>query len=201
MLCRGPLLLYATLPVFRKHHDRRTSRWCKCRLICHGAYTEYKDLPENLLEAHEKIEVESHYSDSESTDLRRIGALKYLGFTRVTDSDMSCWRPYPSDMTIDEYRLWFRLFDDSTHDWIKDYNKLDELFKDVRPFPDWDSIPQGCPHRPDWVVCNWSKEEYVRAQAVAKLCKQPEATHPYLRFKSASSISSSLGFAGPPIPR
>ncbi|KAI0647201.1 hypothetical protein C8Q79DRAFT_958195 [Trametes meyenii] len=39
------------------------------------------------------------------------------------------------------------------------------------------------PHYPahtDWVVCNWNKFHYVRAQAIADLCERPNAIQPFL---------------------
>lgn len=136
--------------------------WWLERLICVGDYLDGDDLPPHILrgEEEEKTLTGNHIDDDE-----RHGSRLYDAFEcNVYDENAVMYN-------------WNRMYRDLAYMGLS--KKERRLMKDMmEPDFSWDGRPET-----EWILCNWSTAEYVRASAVAELtgvrCRGPW-TNPFL---------------------
>ncbi|TBU33356.1 hypothetical protein BD311DRAFT_848308 [Dichomitus squalens] len=143
--------------------DGCAAPWACCRVVCLGDYASYEDVPKSLYTAQERAEIEGK-RDSAGTDK---ADMSYGGIHQLKVEPHNLWRGahafYDPKRWPDEINEWYARFTKA------DRKRFDALMAVTYPTD-----------RKDWVLCNLSKKEYVRASEIAKLAKRPNDAQPFL---------------------
>ncbi|KAI0362271.1 hypothetical protein OH77DRAFT_1416497, partial [Trametes cingulata] len=150
-------------------------RWGGSRIICIGEGATLDRLPPRLLRESERERLRCKRRRllphrSPSTSCEAFGSLGLLGEGQgLLDAP-------PRDTSRPDRR-----------DAKEETTQLSEDDRRVRE----ELMRPHYPHRRDWIICNWSKREYVRAQAIADLCGRPDDEQPFLP-NCAAQLSHAL---------
>ncbi|KAI0375046.1 hypothetical protein BV20DRAFT_976969 [Pilatotrama ljubarskyi] len=148
-------------PFLQEIRTRSACRWGKSRIVCIGEGATLARLPPRLLREAERQEIQSKKHDlpHRSKSCSAFASLGLLG-TEEGWLDAPVGETGPAD----------------TSNAGEDMSQLSEASKRICR-----TLMQAYyPSRRDWVVCNWTSGELVRAQAIADLCKQPNDEQPFL---------------------
>ncbi|RPD60147.1 hypothetical protein L226DRAFT_613106 [Lentinus tigrinus ALCF2SS1-7] len=128
-----------------------SASWLGCRIVCMGDNTVEDDLPPALLNAEERAIIDAKIKEGKYAN---YGGLELLD---------------PGASTL--YRGAFTYFYSYLQKFNSDADR--EAFEAVVgvAFP---------PKRRDWILCNCTKKEYVRASAIAELSGKPNDAQPFL---------------------
>ena len=128
-----------------------SASWVGCRIVCMGDNTVQGDLPAALLNDQERAIIDAKINQGE-----------YAGYGGIELLN-------PGSPRL--YRGAFVYYDSYLKTFNSDADR--EAFKAVVgvAFPS---------KRTDWVLCNSTKKEYVRASAIAKLSGKPRDAQPFL---------------------
>lgn len=118
--------------------------WWLQRLICVGDYVDGDDLPANILRGEEEKTLTGNGEDG----------------ARIYEAYQWCY--------FDDKVAWHKQYD-ALHTGGKMSRKEQRLMRAmVEPDYSWDGRPET-----EWILCNWTTAEYVRASAVAELTGSP----------------------------
>ncbi|KAI0744872.1 hypothetical protein C8Q76DRAFT_663554 [Earliella scabrosa] len=135
----------------------RATPWVGGRLICIGDEVNYRSLPRTLLTDEEKWEVEGRFETGDEDDADEIGGLGFMLSEKTPLFQGNAELPYNRTLLT----LLARCSG-------PDRERILELH-DLH-----------YPERDDWVVCNLTRTEYVRATAIAEVAKHPDDRAPFL---------------------
>ena len=134
----------------------RATPWVRGRLICVGDYVDYRSLPKDLLTKSEKKKLEERFKTRKGDSYGNGGLGHMLGMTTP-------------------------LFQGNAG--LARNTTLQSLLARCSE-PDRERILElhelHYPKRNDWVLCNLTRREYVRATAIAKAAKHPNDRAPFL---------------------
>ena len=141
----------------RKVNDARngTARWACSRIVCIGDKTAYKELPAALLNTRERAAIDAQVKAG--VDQHDYGGLPLLGL-----KEQGLFRGVFMDLEVS----------------FLDKLSSSKSQADFEAFMIVSAVTY--PPRPDWVLCNLDKHEFVRASAIAELCGKPNDPQPFL---------------------
>ncbi|KAH9916178.1 uncharacterized protein B0H18DRAFT_953308 [Fomitopsis serialis] len=122
--------------------------WSLDRLICVGDYLSGDDLPPDILKEDEEESLSGDCSEEEDGE---DGARLYNAAKTWLDDDVAA-RHWDRKFSWSDTRVRLSHAEDSE---LNDLVELDYS---------WDGTPET-----EWILCNWTLAQYVRASAVAKL--------------------------------
>ncbi|KAI0673072.1 hypothetical protein C8Q78DRAFT_697876 [Trametes maxima] len=134
--------------------------WGQCRIVCIGEYTQAGDIPPGMLTEEEEQEIED--KSVSPAPREKYAFLDLLGLREESaHGDHTAWSEFCA------------ISDNCTGHVPRQISDADGHVcrRLLRPH---------YPTRTDWMVCNWSKFQYVQAQAIADLCGRPNAMQPFL---------------------
>lgn len=150
-------LYYLCEKIIRECQEESSARWRYCRIACIGDYAQYEDLPASLLNDGDRARIEAEIK------LGSEGYMGYAGIGSIATTEGWVWRgSFSYQQSADNAR------------WMKRFTPADrKMFLTVLGivFP---------PERNDWVLCNHTKRQYVRASTIAKLSGYPDDPQPFL---------------------
>ncbi|KAI0707287.1 hypothetical protein C8Q76DRAFT_818212 [Earliella scabrosa] len=141
--------------LIRESQAHYSARWRHCRIACIGEYAKFEDLPQGLLKDEDIALIRSKRAARES--------MNYGGVNAIAREEAWLWR---GAFTYKEH--W-----ENTR-WLARMRPVErEMLMLVF------SVTYA-PERKDWVLCNHSKKQYVRASVIAQLSGHPNDLQPFL---------------------
>ncbi|KAH9838555.1 uncharacterized protein C8Q71DRAFT_906341 [Rhodofomes roseus] len=125
--------------------------WYLERIICVGDYLQGDDLPPDILKEDEKESLSGDISDTDSDDDSKYGCPSRL--YRAADAETN-----RSSRTIGHWRKRFAAKGKLSK---AERRELEDL---IRADFSWDGRQET-----EWILCNWTRAEYVRTGGVARL--------------------------------